>query len=84
MALPLPTPAAAWGEWGADVVYTVADPELDTYNPEAYTDALAGVIQQVQPDLVLVGATKRGLEVNGQVAERLALGAVSWCVDFAL
>ena len=74
--------ASAWGEWGADVVYTVADPDLDTYNPETYTDALAGVIQQVQPDLVLVGATKRGLEVYGQVAERLALGAVSWCVDF--
>lgn len=74
--------AAAWGEWGADVVYTVADPRLDTYHPEAYTDALAGVIQQVEPDLVLVGATKRGLEVGGRVAERLDLGAVSWCVDF--
>lgn len=75
--------AAGWGEWGADVVYTVADPALDVYNPDTYTAALAGVIQQVQPDLVLVGATKRGLEVNGQVAERLSLGAVSWCVDFA-
>jgi electron transfer flavoprotein alpha subunit len=75
--------AAAWGEWGADVVHTVAEADLDTYHPESYTDALAGIIQQVEPDLVLVGATKRGLEVSGRVAERLGLGAVSWCVDFS-
>lgn len=74
--------AATLGEWGADVVYTVTDPGLETYNPETYTDALAGVIGLAGPDLVLVGATKRGLEVSGQVAERLELGAVSWCVDF--
>jgi electron transfer flavoprotein alpha subunit len=74
--------AAAWGEWGADVVYTVADSNLDSYHPELYTDALAGIIKQVEPDLVLVGATKRGLEVSGRVAERLELGAVSWCLDF--
>lgn len=75
--------AAAWGEWGADVVYTVPAAALDTYNPETHTAALAGVIAQVEPALVLVGATKRGLEVTGQVAERLSVGAVSWCVDFA-
>jgi electron transfer flavoprotein alpha subunit len=76
-------PSAAWGEWGAGVVYTVASPLVESYHPETYTDALAGIIQQVQPDLVLVGATKRGLEVSGRVAERLGVGAVSWCVDFA-
>lgn len=75
--------AASWGEWGANVVYTITDPGLDAYHPESYTDALADVIKQVEADLVLVGATKRGLEVSGRVAERLDLGAVSWCLDFA-
>lgn len=75
---------SALGEWGADIVHAVSDPRLDSYNAEAYIDALTGVIQQAQPDLVLVGATKRGLEVYGQVAERLVLGAVTWCVDFGL
>ena len=76
--------AASWGEWGADVVYTVADASLNTYHPETFCDALAGVIRQAQPALVLIGATKRGLEVFGRVAERLKLGAVSWCVDFSV
>ncbi len=80
---PAAASAAALGEWGADVVYTVAHPDLETYHPETYTDALTGVIGLVGPDVALVGATKRGLEVSGRVAERLELGAVSWCVDFA-
>lgn len=74
---------APYGTWGADVVYTVQAPELQSYHPETYTDALAGLIREAQPDLVLVGATKRGLEFSGRVAERLNLGAASWCTDFS-
>lgn len=70
------------GEWGADTVYAVEAPELQGYHPETYTDALAGVITHAKPDLVLVGATKRGLEISGRAAERLNLGIVSWCIDF--
>ena len=74
--------AAQLGAWGADVVYAVTAPELATYHPETYTDALAGLITHAQPDLVLVGATKRGLEISGRAAERLNLGAAAWCTDF--
>ena len=70
------------GNWGADMVYTVQSPLLKEFNPETYTDALAGVIKQVGPDLVMVGATKPGLEVAGRAAERLGLGCASWCIDF--
>jgi electron transfer flavoprotein alpha subunit len=73
---------AQLGEWGADVVYAVLAPELQGYHPETYTDALAGIIAHAQPDLVLIGATKRGLEISGRAAERLGLGVVSWCIDF--
>jgi electron transfer flavoprotein alpha subunit len=75
-------PSTQLGEWGADIVYVVPAPELRSYHPETFTDALAGVIAQAQPDLVLVGATKRGLEVSGRAAERLNLGVASWCIDF--
>lgn len=75
-------PPTLMGEWGADVVYAVDAPELGAYHPETYTDALAEVIRHSGPDLILIGATKRGLEVGGRVAERLDLGAVSWGTDF--
>jgi electron transfer flavoprotein alpha subunit len=55
---------------------------LNDFNPEVYTTALAGVIGELEPDLVLVGASKFGLEVSSRLAERLDAGCASWCVDF--
>jgi len=70
--------------WGVDTVYSVQNSLLSAFNPEVYTDALAAVIEQAGPNLVLVGATKAGLEVASRVSERLNLGCASWCVDFDL
>jgi electron transfer flavoprotein alpha subunit len=75
---------AEFATWGVDTVYNVQSSLLDSFNPESCVDALAGVIEQAQPDLVLVGATKRGLEVASRVSERLNLGCASWCVDFEI
>jgi len=80
----VPDYAGALGAWGADVVYTVSSPLLVGLNPESFTDALAGVIEQVKPDLVLVGATKSGLEISARVAARVGAGVASFCVDFSL
>lgn len=80
----IPENLAELGTWGADAVYTVASPLLAGLNPETYTDALAGVIEQLNPDLVLVGATKPGLEISARVAARLSMGCASFCVDFDL
>jgi electron transfer flavoprotein alpha subunit len=79
-----PAGVAELGSWGADKVYTVADPLLVGLNPETYTDALAGVIEEVKPDLVLVGASKSGLEISARTAARLGAGVASFCVDFDL
>lgn len=78
----VPEDAAELGAWGADTVYTFANPLLVGLNPETYTDALAGIITEVKPDLVLVGATKSGLEISARVAARLGAGIASFCVDF--
>ena len=78
----VPEDLAELGAWGADTVYTVASPLLVGLNPETYTDALAGVIADVKPDLVLVGATKPGLEISARTAARLGAGVASFCVDF--
>jgi electron transfer flavoprotein alpha subunit len=76
--------ADEFASWGVDTVYAVQSPLLSGFNPETYTDALAATIEQAGPNLVLVGATKAGLEVASRVSERLSLGCASWCVDFEL
>jgi electron transfer flavoprotein alpha subunit len=75
---------ADYGTWGAATLYTVVDPSLNAFNPETYSDALAGIISETHPDLVMVGATKQGLELSARVAERLEMSCASWCVDFEL
>ncbi len=71
--------AAGLGEAGADVVYQV---EGDLRNPETTTAVLAAAVGQVKPALVLMGATKLGMETAPRVAERLGAGYAAWVVDF--
>jgi electron transfer flavoprotein alpha subunit len=71
--------AAALGEFGADVVYKVAG---NINNPETATDFLAEAVHQAQPTIVLVGATKLGLEVAPRLAERQGLGYAAWTIGF--
>ena len=40
-------------------------------------DALEAVYSQARPDLVLIGATKRGKEVSARLATRLKIGCIS-------
>lgn len=72
------------GAWGAETVYSVVDSALKEFNPETFSDALAGIIAQAQPNLVMVGATKQGLELSARVAEHLEMSCASWCIDFEL
>ena len=47
-------------EYGADKVIVVDDPELEVYRTEPYAHALASVINEYKPEIMLVGATAIG------------------------
>ena len=70
------------GAYGASKVYIVENPQLKGFQVEAYTDALYGVAEQVKPELILIGATKRGKELAPRLAQRLKTGCVAECVGF--
>ncbi len=70
---------AAAGEMGADVVYQVS---ADERNPEVVLAALAAAAGQAQTGLLLVGATKLGMEIAPRLAERLNAGYAAWVVGF--
>ena len=48
------------GEYGADKVIVVDDPELKDYRTEPYTHAITAVINEFKPDIFLIGATAIG------------------------
>ena len=66
-------------EYGADKVILVDDPELETYRTEPYAHALASVINEYKPDILLVGATAIGRDLGPRVSARVATGLTADC-----
>ena len=66
-------------EYGADKVILVDDPELKEYRTEPYTHALASVINEFKPEIVLVGATAIGRDLGPRVSARVATGLTADC-----
>jgi len=62
------------GEYGADKVIVVDDPELKEYRTEPYTHALASVIETYKPDIFLIGATAIGRDLGPRVCARVHTG----------
>lgn len=66
-------------EYGADRVIVVEDPELKEYRTEPYTHALASVINEYKPEIMLVGATAIGRDLGPRVSARVATGLTADC-----
>ena len=66
-------------EYGADKVIVVDDPELKEYRTEPYTHALASIINEYKPEIVLVGATAIGRDLGPRVSARVATGLTADC-----
>ena len=66
-------------EYGADKVIVVDDPELKEYITEPYAHALASVINEYKPEIVLVGATAIGRDLGPRVSARVATGLTADC-----
>ena len=65
--------------YGADKVIVVDDPELKNYRTEPYAHALASVINEYKPEIMLVGATAIGRDLGPTVSARVATGLTADC-----
>jgi len=77
--------AAELGKYGAEKVFVADDPALADFTTEAYTNALAGLVGQIQPAVILLGATTQGKDLGARLSARLnaalATDAVGLGVD---
>ncbi len=62
---------------GADKVYVVNSPSLDQYIADIYKEAFMQVVEQVKPDVILLGHTPNGRDVAPKIAQALDIGMVS-------
>lgn len=70
--------------FGADKVYTVDDPQFENLHAEPYVSALTSLAKQYEPNILLIGSTRRGKEVASRVATRLETGCVPDCTYLSI
>jgi electron transfer flavoprotein alpha subunit len=73
---------ASLGDDGADLVYPI--PAAAAESPERLVHALKAVARQTQPALILLGATKPGMEAAAFLTEGLQAAYAPWTVSFEI
>ncbi len=73
--------AASLGAYGAETIHHATADAVGDYSPEAWGQALAGVVEATSPSIVLSVGTDRGNELMAQIAARMDLPFVANCVE---
>lgn len=69
---------------GADKVYLVEGPEYQHYSTDAYTIAVADLIETYKPSVILLGATNDGRDLGPRVACRVGTGLTADCTGLGI
>ncbi len=67
---------------GFDKVFVVE--KLTEYNTDLYTAAALDLIKEIQPSIVLIGATNQGRDLAPRIASALNTGLTADCTDLTL
>ena len=70
-------PVQMYIQQGADRVFVVKNSVLEAFQVDTYLDAIASLANEHKPDVMLIGATRSGLELAPRLAERLKTGCVT-------
>ena len=71
-------------EYGADKVYMIPDEKLKQYTPDGYLQALSQLVDEVKPDVILMGHTAIGKDVSPRLATKLGIGLISDVTEIEL
>lgn len=69
---------------GVDRLLIADDPGLDGLTTEPVVAVLAGVIEEIDPDVLLIPGTTAGRDYAPRLAARLGVGLAADCVDFSI
>ncbi|MBW2322505.1 MAG: electron transfer flavoprotein subunit alpha/FixB family protein, partial [Deltaproteobacteria bacterium] len=72
------------GAYGADKVFVIEDDALSVYTTDAYSAAIAGVVKENDPAVLILSASVQGKDLSGRLAAKLGVGLAMDCVKFEL
>jgi electron transfer flavoprotein alpha subunit len=70
--------------YGPDEVLVAESPLLTDYCNQAFVKALATAVQQLLPEVLLIGSTALGTDLAPRLAARLRTGLSAHCIDLDL
>ncbi|MDH6353922.1 electron transfer flavoprotein alpha subunit [Dysgonomonas sp. PH5-45] len=70
--------------YGADIVLCVDAPELEHYVTEPYVQAVAKILKDRKPSVVLIGATTIGRDLGPRLSARMETGLTADCTALAV
>ncbi len=71
----------ALAQKGVQRVYFIEDEILSSYSTEPYTTAICELLKEIQPQIMLFGATRTGRDLAPRVASRLNYGLTADCTE---
>ncbi|MEN6318813.1 MAG: electron transfer flavoprotein subunit alpha/FixB family protein [Syntrophaceae bacterium] len=73
--------AGELGKYGVDKVYVADQPALDPYTTDAHAAAVAKIVKENNPSILLFGASSQGKDLSSRLVGKLATGMATDCVD---
>ncbi len=68
-------------EYGADKVYVAEDILLENYTTDGYATVISNMIDELKPEIVLVGATNIGRDLAPRISARVDTGLTADCTQ---
>jgi electron transfer flavoprotein alpha subunit len=73
--------AGELGKYGVDKVYVADDALLEPYTTDAHGAAIARVVKENDPAILLLGASAQGKDLSARLVGKLATGMATDCLD---
>jgi electron transfer flavoprotein alpha subunit len=69
------------GQHGADQILTLTDARFDEYHTDIYSHAFTQLIQEINPDVIIIGHTANMKDVAPRIASRFGYGLITDCTQ---
>jgi electron transfer flavoprotein alpha subunit len=76
--------AGELGKYGVDKVYVADQPIFEPYTTDAHAAAVAWVVKENSPSILLLGASVQGKDLSARLVGKLATGMGTDCMDVKL
>jgi electron transfer flavoprotein alpha subunit len=73
--------AGQLGKYGVDRVFVADDPALEPYTTDAHGLAMAKIVKENDPAILLLGASTQGKDLSARLVGKLATGMATDCTD---